>query len=138
MVTDQSQENVAIPARQTDRPITGDGPESRGQLQIRDRITLDDAILDALLEPDHKMGSDIEQAGEQIEREITAIEKISPTGAPIDLGGRFQIMDFAGGREDELLRHAIDPIEDAGDLGSPRLLTICGPIESGQRQFDEA
>src|SRR5262249_56820689 len=122
---------VAIPARQADRPITADGPEPRRQLQIRDGITLDDAILNPLLESDHKMGSNIEQDCEQIEREVAAIEKIGPTGAPIDLGGRFQVVDFAGGREDELLRHTFDPIEDAGDLGGTRLLTIFGPIEGG-------
>ena len=84
------------------------------------------------------MGSQIEQGGEQFERKVTAIEKVGPSWTPANLGGCFQVMDFARSRKDKLLRHAFDPVEDTGDLSGTRLLTVFGPLEGGQRQFDKA
>jgi len=60
LITDQAQNNIPIPTGQQDGPIAADRSHPGRQSELRDVVTLQDPILDALLEPDHEMGADIE------------------------------------------------------------------------------
>lgn len=137
-VTDQTQDDVTIPTRQDDRPVTGDGANACGQLEFWDEATLDDLEVNAVFESQYEMRSDIEQGGQEIKREVAAIKQVGPARAPGNLRGRLQIVDFARGGEDELLRYPFDPVKNTRDLGRAGLLAVLRPVVSRQRELNQA
>jgi len=94
LITHQSQHQVSIPSRQQDRPITADRSHPSREAELRDLAPFQNPIFDAGFQSDHKMGSGIEQHPEQVERKIAAVEQVCPSGAPDQIGNRFQIVDF--------------------------------------------
>jgi hypothetical protein len=77
--------------------------DARWHLQIRNRVTTDDAVIHAVLEANHEMRSGLDQRSQEIEGEVAAIKQIGPTGAKLQCRRRFQVVDTACGREDKLM-----------------------------------
>src|SRR5438874_3316950 len=84
------------------------------------------------------MRSGIEQGGQEIKREVAAIKQVGPARAPANLRGRLQIMEFARGGEDELLRYPFDPVKNTPDLGRASFLAVLRPVVSRQRELNQA
>src|SRR5919197_22131 len=75
-ITDQSQDH-AFPARQANRPITGQAKARRGR-SLRHRKAIQDAVADPFFKTQHEMGSGVQQGTQKVKAEVSALKDIRP------------------------------------------------------------